>query len=125
MTSHRNVLLSHLPDKVQFCAEHTINQEKENGSRVIPAVLSVRAFWIFASQFEAIKRGWLFTSYVLGAEFDQTIRNIPRSPFSLLGLPKPPTVGAVRREGGMDGQTDEKMLWVTWEGSHSNRDQWE
>lgn len=46
--SHRNVLLSYLPQKVQFCAEDAINQEKENGSRVIPALLPMHTFWIFA-----------------------------------------------------------------------------
>lgn len=42
--SHRKVLLSYLPEKVQFCAEDAINQEEESGSRVIPAVLPVHTF---------------------------------------------------------------------------------
>lgn len=64
MMSHRNVLLSYLPEKVQICAEDTINQEKENGSRVIPAALSARTFWIFSfSLFKTkLKIVWFFTS---------------------------------------------------------------
>lgn len=59
---------------------------------IIPAVLSVHTFWIFAiSLFKAdLRIGWLVTSRVLGTLLDKIkyTSNSSLSPSSLLELPE-------------------------------------